>query len=71
VVRNRIEEADGGIKQVGGMAQTKLRGVQRVARVFVFKAAAHNWFGCRCRQNESARNRPKAASAALRQRQNR
>jgi hypothetical protein len=42
VLRNRIEEADGGIKQVGGMAQTKLRGVQRVARVFVFKAAAHN-----------------------------
>jgi hypothetical protein len=41
-VRTRIEEADGGIKQVGGMAQTKLRGVQRVARVFVFKAAAHN-----------------------------
>jgi transposase len=30
VIRKRIEEANGWIKEVGGMAQTKLRGVQRV-----------------------------------------
>jgi predicted component of type VI protein secretion system len=42
VVRKRIEEANGWIKEVGGMAQTKLRGVERVAWMFVFKAAAYN-----------------------------
>ena len=42
VVRKRIEEANGWIKEVGGMAQTKLRGVKRVAWMFVFKAAAYN-----------------------------
>src|ERR1700760_1659395 len=42
VVRKRIEEANGWIKQVGGMAQTKLRGVDRVQWMFVFKAAAYN-----------------------------
>jgi hypothetical protein len=30
VVRKRIEEANGWIKAVGGMAQTKLRGVKWV-----------------------------------------
>jgi hypothetical protein len=35
VVRKRI-------KEVGGIAQTKLRGVERVERMFVFKAAACN-----------------------------
>jgi transposase len=42
VVRKRIEEANGWIKEVGGMAQTKLRGVKRVEWMFVFKAAAYN-----------------------------
>ena len=42
VIRKRIEEANGWIKEVGGMAQTKLRGVQRVEWLFVFKAAAYN-----------------------------
>jgi len=42
VVRKRIEEANGWIKQVGGMAQTKLRGVKRVQWMFVFRAAAYN-----------------------------
>jgi len=42
VIRKRIEEANGWIKQIGGMAQTKLRGVKRVEWMFVFKAAAYN-----------------------------
>ena len=42
VVRKRIEEANGWIKEVGGIAQTKLRGVKRVEWMFVFKAAAYN-----------------------------
>jgi hypothetical protein len=42
VVRKRIEEANGWIKEVGGMAQTKLRGVARVEWMFVFQAAAYN-----------------------------
>ena len=42
VVRKRIEEASGWIKEVGGMTQTKLRGVGRVEWMFVFKAAAYN-----------------------------
>jgi hypothetical protein len=42
VARKRIEEANGWIKEVGGMAQTKLRGVDRAEWMFVFKAAAYN-----------------------------
>ena len=42
VIRKRIEEANGWIKEIAGMAQTKLRGVHRVAWMFVFKAAAYN-----------------------------
>jgi transposase len=42
VIRKRIEEANGWIKEVGGMAQTRLRGVQTVEWSFVFKAAAYN-----------------------------
>jgi len=42
VVRERIAEAKDWIKQVGGMAQTKLRGVKRVELAFVFTAAAYN-----------------------------
>ena len=30
------------VAQVGGMAQTKLRGVKRVQWMFVFRAAAYN-----------------------------
>jgi transposase len=42
IVRKRIEEANGWIKEVGGMAQTKLRGAEQVEWSFVFKAAAYN-----------------------------
>lgn len=42
MIRKRIEEANGWIKEVGGMAQTKLRGVKRVGWSFVFKVAAYN-----------------------------
>ncbi len=42
VIRKRIEEANGWIKAVGGMAQAKLRGVKRVEWLFVLKAAAYN-----------------------------
>jgi transposase len=42
IARKRIEEANGWIKTIGGMAQTKLRGVRRVAWAFVLKAAAYN-----------------------------
>lgn len=42
VIRKRIEEANGWIKMVGGMAQTKFRGMARVGWIFQFKAAAYN-----------------------------
>ncbi len=42
VIRKRIKEVNGWIKEVGGMAQTKLRGVERVEWMFVFNAAAYN-----------------------------
>ena len=42
VIRKRIEEANGWIKMVGGIAQTKLRGLDRVDMMFTFKAAAYN-----------------------------
>ena len=42
VIRKRIEEAHGWMKAVAGMAQTKLRGVERVGWMYVFKAAAYN-----------------------------
>ena len=42
IIRKRIEEANGWIKQVGGLAQTKLRGVKPVEWSFVFKATAYN-----------------------------
>jgi transposase len=42
VIRKRIEEANGWIEQLGGMAQTKLRGIARVQWMFVFKAVAYN-----------------------------
>jgi transposase len=42
IIRKRIEEANGWIKEVGGMAQTKFRGVARVNWMFTLKAAAYN-----------------------------
>ena len=42
IIRKRIEEANGWIKEVGGMAQTKLHGVERVESSFVLTAAAYN-----------------------------
>jgi transposase len=42
VIRKRIEEANGWIKEVGGMAQTKHRGLPRVGWMFTLKAAAYN-----------------------------
>jgi transposase len=42
VIRKRIEEANGWIKVIGGMAQTKLRGLIRVGWAFKIKVAAYN-----------------------------
>jgi len=42
VIRKRIEEANGWIKTVAGMAQTKFRGLARVGWMFQFRAAAYN-----------------------------
>jgi transposase len=42
VIRKRIEEANGWIKEVGRMAQTKFRGLARVGWLFTLKAAAYN-----------------------------
>ena len=42
VIRKRIEEANGWIKCVGGMTQTKFRGLARVNWMFQLKAAAYN-----------------------------
>jgi len=42
VIRKRIEEANGWIKEVAGMAQTKHRGLARVGWMFTLKAAAYN-----------------------------
>ncbi|MEO9191987.1 MAG: IS5 family transposase [Acetobacteraceae bacterium] len=42
VIRKRIEEANGWIKEVGAMAQTKFRGLPRVGWIFALKAAAYN-----------------------------
>jgi len=41
-IRKRIEEVNGWIKEVGGMAQTKHRGLARVGWMFTLKAAAYN-----------------------------
>lgn len=41
-VRKRIEEAFGWIKGVGGLRQTKLRGLAKVDWAFTFVAAAYN-----------------------------
>jgi hypothetical protein len=42
VIRKRIEEANGWIKEVGGMAQTKFRGLPRVGWMFTFEVTAYN-----------------------------
>jgi len=41
-IRKRIEEAFGWIKVVGGLRQTKLRGLAKVDWAFTFAAAAYN-----------------------------
>jgi transposase len=41
-IRKRIEEANGWIKIVGGMARTLHRGLDRVAETFRLKASAYN-----------------------------
>ena len=41
-IRKRIEEAFGWIKGVGGLRQTKLRGLVKVDWSFTFAAAAYN-----------------------------
>ena len=41
-IRKRIEEANGWIKQVAGMAQTRHRGLRRVGWNFQFAATAYN-----------------------------
>ena len=42
VIRKRIEEANGWIKETAGMAQTKLRGLRRVEWMFVLRTAAYD-----------------------------
>lgn len=42
VIRKRIEEANGWIKSVAGMAQTRHRGLARVGWMFQLTAAAYN-----------------------------
>jgi transposase len=42
VIRKRIEEANGWIKSVAGMAQTRHRGLERVGWMFRLTAAAYN-----------------------------
>lgn len=42
VIRKRIEEANGWVKEVGGTAQAKFRGLGRVGWMFTLKAAAYN-----------------------------
>ena len=42
VIRKRIEEAHGWMKTVGGMAQTKFRGLARVGWMFTLKVAAYD-----------------------------
>ena len=41
-IRKRIEEAFGWIKGIGGLRQTKLRGLAKVDWSFTFAAAAYN-----------------------------
>ncbi len=42
VIRKRIEEANGWIKKVGGMAESKFSGLPRVGWMFTLQAAAYN-----------------------------
>ena len=41
-IRKQIEEANGWIKEVAGLAQTKHRGLARVGWMFTLKALAYN-----------------------------
>jgi antirestriction protein len=42
VIRKWIEEANGRINEIGGMAQTNCRSLDRVGWMFTFKAAPYN-----------------------------
>ena len=42
MLRKRIEESFGWTKTVGGLAQVKVRGLDRVRAVFVLAMAAYN-----------------------------
>lgn len=42
VIRKRIEEANGWIKEVAGMDRAPLRDLDRMALMFTFKTAAYN-----------------------------
>ena len=42
IIRKRIEEANGWLKTIGGMAQTKHRGQGRVGWTFQLRTAAYN-----------------------------
>jgi transposase len=42
IIRKRIEEANGWLKTIGGMAQTKHRGQDRVGWTFQLRTAAYN-----------------------------
>lgn len=42
VVRKRIEEIFGWGKSIGGLAQVKLRGLEKVKALFTFGLAAYN-----------------------------
>ena len=44
--RKRVEEIFGWMKTVGGMRKLRHRGLQLVAWMFTFAAAAYNWCGC-------------------------
>jgi transposase len=43
VIRKRIEEANGWIKEVAGMDRAPFRGLSRMGWMFQFRAAAYNW----------------------------
>jgi hypothetical protein len=66
-VRNRIEEADGWIKEAAAMDQAPFRGLPRMGRMFQLRVALAILFdchGCR-RQDEAVRRNPEAPSEGL------
>jgi hypothetical protein len=65
VIRKRIEEANGWIKTVAGMVQTKFRGLARVGWMVQFRPQLTTSSGCLdCwRQDESVRSTPQGNSS--------